>query len=513
MDILTMHAQSRPDAPAIIDDAFGPKARPITFAEYEERSCRLANALLDLGVQQGDKLTTVGYNHPEQLVVGSAARKIGAVSVPMNYRLKPPEMAYQLDDADTKAVFSGPEQAETVASVLDQCPTVEHAVVFGTDVAPAGWKTLDAVVAAGSAEPPPGGDQVMGASMTYTAGTTGHPKGAYRANGMPPAIVEQWSEMFDLRPGDVHLLAGPMYHSAPGAMANITTALGGTVAVMRRFDAERALRHIDEHKVTTTFMAPTLLQRIANLPEEVRHSYDLSSMRSIIVAAAPCPDELKRRIMGIFGQVLYEFYGSSEAGVNTVLKPEDQLRKPGSCGQVAPDNEVRIIDEEGNDCPPGVPGEIYVRNPVIITEYYKKPEKTEESWYDGFFTVGDVGYFDEEGYLYVVDRKRDMVISGGVNIYCAEVENVLHEHPKIWDVVVFGVPDEEWGERVHAAIQPFEGETIDEREIADFVAERLADYKKPRSIEIHESLPRDEAGKLRKRELREPHWAGHEKRV
>lgn len=513
MDLLTQHAEAQPHAPAIIDDAFGNAARTISFAEYEDRACRLANALAALGVSPGDKITTVGYNHPDQLVISSAGRKLRAVSVAMNYRLKPAEMAYQLDDADTVVVFAGPEHTEAVESVRGECPTLRHAITFGADDVPAGWQTLEAVIANASAEPPESGDQMMGATMNYTAGTTGNPKGAYRANGMPAEVVRQWAGLFDLRPGDVHLVAGPMHHSAPGAMANLCTALGGCDVIMRRFDAERALRHIAEHRVTSTFMAPILLQRITDLPREVQQRYDLSSMRSIIMAAAPCPTEVKRRVHELFGEVLYEFYGASETGVNTVLRPEEQLRKPGSCGRIAPDNEVRILDDDGRDCPRGTPGEIYVRNDVIIDEYYKKPEKTRESWKDGFFSVGDVGYLDDDGFLFVVDRKRDMVISGGVNIYCAEIEDALHFHPRIQDLVVFGVPDDEWGERVHAAVQPHEGEAVTLEEVADFVGEHLADYKKPRSLEVHDALPRDEAGKLRKRDLREPHWDGREKKI
>lgn len=511
MDILTMYAESQPEKPAIIDDAGdGPV---VTYAELEERACRLANALRDLGVGAKDKVTVVGYNRPEHLIAGNATRKIGAVNVPMNYRLKPPEISYQLNDSDSKVIIAGPEHVEAVSSILDGCPTVEHAIAFGTSEVPAGWKTMEEVISSGSAEPPETeGEAMGGATMTYTAGTTGNPKGAYRER-MDSSATAGWLSSFDLQSGDVHLVAGPLYHSAPGAFALITGMLGGTNVIMRRFDPERALQLIEEHKVQTTFMAPTLLQRLAGLPEDVRKRYDLSSMRVIIVAAAPCPFELKRRIIEMFGEVLYEFYGSSEAGINTVMRPEEQLRKPGSCGKVAPGNEIVILDEEGNECPPGVPGEVYIKNPAIITEYYKKPEETKSSWRGDFFTVGDVGYFDEDGYLYIVDRKRDMVISGGANIYCAEIENVIHSHPKVWDVAVFGVPDEEWGERVHAVVQPRPGERLSEQEIAGYVSENLADYKKPRSVEFREELPRDEAGKIRKRDLREPYWEGRQRRV
>ncbi|HEX2465867.1 MAG TPA: AMP-binding protein, partial [Thermoanaerobaculia bacterium] len=245
----------------------------------------------------------------------------------------------------------------------------------------------------------------------------------------------------------------------------------------------------------------------------VQRSYDVSSMHSIVVAAAPCPFEVKRRVMDLFGPVLYEFYGASETGVNTLMKPEEQLTKPGSCGKVVDGVDMKILDDQGNECALGIPGEIWVKTESLITEYYNNPKATADARRGDYFSVGDIAYRDEDGYIFVVDRKRDMIISGGVNICSTEIENVIHAHPKVWDVVVIGVPDEEWGESVHAIVQPRPGDDLEPAEIAGFVREHLADYKKPRSIEIRRELPRDEAGKIRKRELREPFWAGHTKRV
>ncbi|HVL81884.1 MAG TPA: AMP-binding protein [Actinomycetota bacterium] len=507
MDILSMHAQSQPDKAAVVVDDL-----TITYGQLEEDANRFANALLTLGITRGDRCTTVGYNAPQHFITSSANRKIEAVGVPMNYRLTGPEMEYQLNDSGSAAVFCGPDQLETVASVAGRCPELRVKVAWGVDAVPDGWLSFDEVLQGGSPEHPGMDTGMTGASMTYTAGTTGNPKGAYRAQGTDPAVLFTYIQLLQMSPEDRHLIAGPLYHSAPAALAVINTALGATNVLMRRFDPQRALETIERQRCTTTFMAPTLLQRIVDLPDEVRARYDLSSMRVIVVAAAPCPHDVKVRVHELFGEVLYEFYGSSEAGINTILYPHEQLERPGSCGRVCEGNEIRILDDLGHPVPQGEPGEIWIRSNSLITEYYGKPEATAESMRDGFFSVGDIGYFDEDGYLYVVDRKRDMIISGGANIYSAEVENAIHGHPGVADVAVIGIPSEEWGETVHAIVQPVEGESLTEPELRAWLADRLAQYKHPKSYEFRE-LPRDLAGKIRKRELREPFWAGRETKV
>lgn len=508
MDFLSGYAASQPDKAAVICDD-----ETLTYAALEEQSNRLANALLGLGVRSHDKITTVGYNSPEHFPASSAARKLMAVGVPMNYRLSPSEISYQLTNSESVAVFCGPEMVDAISSVRAGCPRLEHAIVWGTDSAPQGFVRFDDVLASGEASPPAVEAGITGPSMTYTAGTTGNPKGAYRAEGTNVEVVMTYIQSFEMTPQDVHLVAGPMYHSAPGAWAGFTILLGATNVLMRRFDPEDALAQIERHRCTTTFMAPTLLQRIVNLPGDVRTRYDLSSMRQIVVAAAPCPFELKRKVMELFGEVLWEFYGSSEAGVNTIMRPEEQLAKPGSCGRVSPLVEIAILDDHGEPCPPGIPGEIFVKTPAVITGYYGNDEATESSKRGEYFTVGDVGYFDEDGYLYVCDRKRDMIISGGANIYSAEIENVIHAHPDVWDVAVIGIPDDEWGEVVHAIVQPKPGASLTAKDIIDHVGGHLAGYKKPRSVEFRDDFPRDMAGKIRKRELREPFWAGRATRV
>lgn len=511
MDILAMYADSQPDTAAL-----HAPGRTISYKELNELANRVGNALRSLGVGIGDKVCTVGYNAPEHFFVNSAVTKIAATSVPMNYRLKPPEIAYQIDNSDTIVQFAGPEHVDWVEEARKDTPNLRHVVCWGVDPPPDGWLRIEDLIADSSPDPIELPEGATAGTMLYTAGTTGQPKGAYRRSGLQAGGGGSSGgglNVFGLKPQTPHLLAGPYYHSAPYAFSNLNLLLGGSVVIMPRFDPEAALEAIDTHKVTWTFMAPTLLTRIVNLPEETKARYDVSSMTTIIVAAAPCPFELKRRVMELFGPSLFEFYGASETGMNTLITPEEHARRPGSCGKVVEGQEIRILDEEGNECEAGMPGEIWVKAAGVIDEYYKDPEKTSESKRGEFFSVGDVGYFDADGYLYICDRKRDMIISGGANIYCAEVENVIHAHPKVWDVAVIGIPNDEWGEQVHAIVQPKPGEEIREQDIVRWVGGHLADYKKPRSVEFRADFPRDEAGKIRKRELREPFWAGRETRV
>jgi fatty-acyl-CoA synthase/long-chain acyl-CoA synthetase len=374
---------------------------------------------------------------------------------------------------------------------------------------------LDDLLAAGRPEPvEPRDGAGFGASIIYTGGTTGRPKGALRRGMNPQDLMDTLAAMDLLDPAHVHLVAGPMYHSAPGGFALYTHLIGGTVVIMPKFDPEQALAQIARHRCTSTFMAPTLLKRIVDLPPEVRGRYDVSSMRAIIMAAAPCPMSVKEGVMAHFGPALYEFYGSSELGVNTILRPEDVLRKPGSCGRAAPGKEIALLDDDGRPVPVGAPGELYVRRcPGILDEYYRDPEATDKMRRGEWYTVGDVAYVDADGFYYICDRKRDMIISAGVNIYPAEIEDALHRHPDVLDAAVFGVPDDEWGERVHAALHVRPGATVTCEEIIAFCRRHIADYKVPREVSFHEVFPRDAAGKLLKRQLREPYWAGRASRI
>ena len=283
--------------------------------------------------------------------------------------------------------------------------------------------------------------------------------------------------------------------------------------IERTFDPELSLRLIEQHRVTTTFMAPILVKRILDLPEAVRARYDVSSMRALIVAAAPFPGDLKRRAAEYFGECVYEFYGATESGLVTVMTPADLLRKPGSCGRVVDGAEILLLDDDGNEVAVGEPGELWARSAAIFGEYLNKPDATGKSMHDGFFTAGDIAYRDEEGFVYICDRKIDMIISGGVNIYPAEVESVLHAHPAIEDCAVIGVPDKEWGESVKAVVKLHDGVTATADELIVHCRDNVAGYKVPRSVDFVDDFPRDPAGKLLKRLIRDRYWESTGSRI
>ena len=506
MDLIAAQAARQPHRPALIEDE-----RSLTWEQFFRTRNRLAHALAGLGIGPGQHAIVYAHNALENLVVGAALRALGAIGVPMNHRLTAEEVAYILDDADATAVFVG-DAFLPMAERVRGAARVKHWITLGAERRP--WaEALDDLLARGHEAPPPA-PPAMGGSMVYTAGTTGKPKGALRRVTDPKAILPRLAALDCLDPAQVHLVAGPLYHSAPGGFALYAQMVGGTVVVMRKFDPEEALRLVERHRCTTTFMAPTLLKRIVDLPAEVRARYDVSSMRSLVIAAAPCPMRVKEQALAMFGPVLYEFYGSTELGVNTVLRPEDVLRKPGSCGRAAPGVELAILDDDGRRTAPGTPGELFVRRyDGVFDEYYRNPAATAQTSRGEWMSVGDVAWVDAEGFVYICDRKRDMIISGGVNIYPAEIEDALHRHPAVEDAAVFGVPDPDWGERVHAAVQLRPGRGVTPGELLEFCRAHLADYKTPREVSFHEAFPRDTAGKLVKRLLREPYWAGRQTRV
>jgi acyl-CoA synthetase (AMP-forming)/AMP-acid ligase II len=507
VDTLARYAHSHPDAAALIEGE-----RVVSWRAYHEARNRLAHALDGLGLAAGEHVVLYAHNSVEVLLASAAARALGLIPVPMNHRLTAEEVAYILDDSDAVAIFVGDAFVPMLERVRAGARRLRHVILLGAERRP--WALpLEDLVRAGRAEPvaAPAG---LGGSMIYTAGTTGKPKGALRRTTEPAVLLPRIAALNCVAPEDIHLVAGPLYHSAPGGFALYAHMLGQTVVVMQKFDAEEALGTIERHQCTTTFMAPTLLKRLVDLPAATRARYDVSSMRSIVVAAAPCPMRVKEEILAWFGPVLYEFYGSTELGVNTVLSPHDMLRKPHSCGRAAPGIELAVLDDAGGPVPAGRPGELHVRRcEGMFESYYKNDQATRETARGEWLSVGDVAWMDDEGFVYVCDRKRDMIISGGVNIYPAEIEDVLHRHPAVEDAAVFGVPDAEWGERVHAAVQPRAGASLTTTQIIDFCRQHLADYKTPRDVSFHDDLPRDTAGKLLKRRLRDPYWADQPTRV
>jgi acyl-CoA synthetase (AMP-forming)/AMP-acid ligase II len=514
-DLLTLYASSQPGKLAVIDDRPGGNVVSWTYAQLDAEANRLANALASLGVGPGEKVIWCGPNSPQVVAVISAARKLGAVAVPLNYRLTSEEARYIVIHSDARAAYVDADYARLIPAPHDEhLGSLSHVLVYG-GTAPAGMLGED-LVAQAPADPPAAGTEGAGATMIYTSGTTGKPKGAYRRLTDPSTAAELIG-FIGYTADDIYLTSGPLYHSGPLAFMGVGLALGQTIILQRKFDPEDWLRLVDKYQVTSTFSAPPLIRLVCALPAGVKARYDRSSMRIMLANAAPWSFALKQAYLADFPpDSLWEVYGSTELGINCVLPPQDQLRKPGSCGKPAPSVEIRLLDADGNEVTgtgPVHPGELYVSSAGVFSEYYKQPESYRAAAHGDFHTVGDIAYRDEEGYYYICDRKNDMIISGGMNVYPAEIEAALEQHPGIFDVAAFGIPSEKWGEQVHAAVVLAPGASLSGAEVIAYAREHLAGYKCPRSVSFVRELPRTGSGKLLKRELRAPYWTGNTKQV
>ncbi len=515
-DFLTAYAEIQPDKPAVIDDRGDGDVVSWSYARLEAESNRLANALATLGAGPGVKVVWCGPNSPQVVAVINATRKVGAVAVPLNYRLTATEARYIIEHCDAQIAYVDAEYAHLFAAPAGTQLGSLRQVIAYAGAAPAGMRGDD-FVASAQAEPPASpSEEVSGATMIYTSGTTGKPKGAVR-HARDQATAGALLALFGYTPDDVYLTSGPIYHSGPGAFMMASLAYGQTIVVQRKFDAEDWLRLVDTYKVSSTFSAPALIRLVCSLPAGVKQRYDRSSMKIMLANAAPWSFALKQMYLADFpADSLWEIYGSTELGVDCVLEPKDQLRKPGSCGKPAPLVEVRLLDASGAEITgtgPDNAGELYVRSAGIFDEYYKQVDSYEAARQGEFHTVGDIAYRDEEGYYYICDRKSDMIISGGMNIYPAEVEAALEQHPAIFDVAVFGIPSQDWGELVHATVVLAPGASLSEADVVAFAREHLASYKTPRSVTFAGELPRTGSGKLLKRELRAPYWAGQTSKI
>ncbi|MFY9887532.1 MAG: AMP-binding protein [Streptosporangiaceae bacterium] len=515
-DILTAYAESQPDKLAVIDDKGEGDIVQWTYADLEAAANQLGNALLGLGAQPGQKVIWCGPNSVPVVAVINATRKIGVVAVPLNYRLTTEEARYVIGHSDAVIAYVDAEYAHLFEGLAGELPSLRHVIVFGGP-APAGMLSSDELTAVASEQPPDVGEAVgTGGTMIYTSGTTGKPKGAVRyATDQETGLA--LITLLGYRPDDIYITSGPLYHSGPGAFMGIGLLFGQTIVVQRKFDAEDWLRLVDKYKITSTFSAPALVRMLCALPDEVKAKYDRSSMRVMIANAAPWSFALKQQYVADFPpESLWEVYGSTELGVDCVLRPEDQMRKPGSCGQPAPLIEIVLFDADGTAVTgtgPEHPGELYVRSKGVFNEYYKQQDSYDAASRGDFHTVGDIAYWDDEGFLYICDRKNDMIISGGMNIYPAEIEAALEQHPAIYDVAVFGIPSEEWGEIVHATVVLAPGSELTGDQIKTFGKEHLAGYKVPRSVDFVDELPRTGSGKILKRQLRAPYWAGRTAQV
>jgi fatty-acyl-CoA synthase/long-chain acyl-CoA synthetase len=515
-DTLSAYARSQPDKPGVIDDRPDGPVVIWTYAELEAQSNRVANLLLSLGAGPGTKVLWCGPNSAEVVAVMNATRKIGAVAVPLNYRLTPEEALYIVNHSDAEIAYVDHEHAPMFAAFRAELEKVRHVIAVGGP-APGGMLT-DADIAAAPADAPDVGDAAgTGGLVIYTSGTTGRPKGAVRSGAPDPELLGALLSLLGYRPDDSYITCGPLYHSGPSAFLGIALLFGQTMIVQRRFDAQDWLRLVDTYQATSTFAAPAPVRMICALPQQVKDRYDRSAMRIMVANAAPWSYALKQQYVADFPPgSLFEVYGSTELGVDTVLMPQDQLRKPGSCGQPAPGIEIMLVGADGNEVTgtgPEHSGEVYVRSRGTFDTYYKNDASYTANSRGDFHTVGDIAYRDEEGYLYICDRKTDMIISGGMNIYPAEIEAALEQHPGIYDVAVFGIPSDQWGEAVHATVVRSPGSSLTSEQVTAFAREHLASYKVPRSVDFASELPRTGSGKLLKRQLRAPYWAGRTAQV
>ncbi|MFN8035872.1 MAG: acyl-CoA synthetase [Acidimicrobiia bacterium] len=509
------YAQEDPSYPAIVD----PDGTEYSAGEVFARSNQLVHGLRALGLRHGDGIATVLPNGIVPFEVYLAAGQAGWRVTPINFHLTGPEIAYIVDDCEAKAFVVHERFADIGIAAAEELgfPKEGRLAVAGSID---GFSSYDAVKEGQPATLPP--ERRSGDTMHYTSGTTGRPKGVKRA--LPEVDPDTNAELralflmlFGIVPqdGNVHLLTSPNYHTAVTNFGGNSIHAGHTVVCMDKWDAEETLRLVERYRVTHTHMVPTQFHRMLALPEDVRNRYDVSSMRCAIHAAAPCPIDTKRKMLDWWGPVIYEYYGATEGG-GTVATPQDWLKYPGTVGNAWPITQLKIVDDALAEVPAGTPGTIYMKMDAPGFEYKGDPEKTKASHLEGFFTVGDIGYLNEDGFLFLNDRKSDMIISGGVNIYPAEIEGEILSHPQVADAAVFGIPDDDWGEQIKAVVEPNEGVEPSPELAADILEHlkgRLGKYKWPKTIDFIDAMPRDPNGKLYKRKLRDPYWEGRDRAI
>lgn len=502
------HAAAHPEKEALVE--YGERGvRRLTWGELDATINRLAHALVARGVRGGSRIALMLPNCIEYLIAQQALARLGATAVQIGYRSKPNEIAYILENAEPVATIVHADYASAMEEARVQTKRGGPQIVVGgafTNGAPQADATeWDRALAAASPDMPPrtrGGDG--GGVIVYTSGTTGKPKGAnrsWRKTGFES--VADMIYQVGMRADDRHLVVCPLYHSAAPAFVAIMMSLGATIVVMTHFDPEGALGIIEKERITCSLMVPTMIIRISNLPRETIAKYNHSSLRWLMSAAAPLTTEAARRFMDVFGPKLWNFYGATETGLVTLAGPHDHVTRPGTIGRALRGNAIRLLDDAGHDVPPGGIGELYARNSTLMSGYHNNDEATSSAQREGFYSVGDMGRVDSEGYYYLESRKHDMVISGGVNIYPREIEDHLHTHPAILEAAVVGVPDPEWGETLRAFIVVRTGQTVSETEVIDYCRRGLADFKRPRKVTFLEELPRNPTGKVLKRELRD----------
>jgi len=510
-----------PDRPAFIMASTG---ETVSTREFEERSNQLAHLLLTHGLGPTDHYSIFMENNNRYLEACGAGQRSGHYYTCVNSYLTAEEVAYIVDNSDSRVLITSASRCDVAMAAMADCPKLELVLVVGgaaagIDASDERVRDYEAAVAEHPTNPIP--NERLGTPMLYSSGTTGRPKGILRPLPDEPPTFEMplftfLSSLWQYREGMIYLSPAPLYHSAPQAAVGLTISAGGTAIIMERFDPAEYLRLIEQYGVTHTQLVPTMFSRMLKLPDEERLAHDLSSLQIAVHAAAPCPPQVKEQMIDWWGPIIHEYYGATEGLGFAACNSEEWLAHRGTVGKIVL-GDVHILDDEGNELPQGVPGTIWFETATDF-EYHNDEEKTAEATSsDGrMTTVNDVGYVDDDGFLYLTDRATFMIISGGVNIYPQETENLLITHPKVADAAVFGVPNEDLGEEVKAVVQPLdELEPSDElaAELTAFCAEHLSRQKVPRSIDFRAELPRLPTGKLYKRLLRDEYWEGHENKI
>lgn len=490
--------------------------RTVTQDVMQQRVAQVAGALHDMGITEGMTVAQLMRNDTPIIEVNMASQRLGCYSVPLNWHLTGPELLYVIKDCGADLLIA---HADLLGAVQDDLPDTCRVVVVETPPAVARAFKLDpaqCVIPKGctdyehwlAASTPYAGPQPADRGViVYTSGTTGKPKGVIR-NPMSPEEAERnaatFRDTYGIAPDMRGLLVTPLYHASPNGFARYAATRGRLLVITPRFDPEEFLALIEKHQINVVTAVPTMFVKLLKLPQEVRDKYDVSSLRWISHTASACPVEVKKGLMDWFGPIVHEIYGGTEVGIALHATPQEWLARPGTVGRCVPNAQIRIYGDDGNILPTGQAGEIYVRNANYADfTYINNPDARVESERDGFISIGDVGYLDADGFLFISDRKRDMVIFGGTNIYPAEIESELVQHPDVADCAVIGLPDPEYGEVLAAYVQPAPGAARDAEAIRSYLDPRLAKYKIPRIIRFADSLPREESGKLMKRKLRD----------
>jgi len=513
-------AENLRDKPALVDERGS-----TDWINFNQRVNRLIAGFEDAGLKEDDTIAILSENRREYYECMAAATHCGLRYVPVNWHWVPEEVAYVLENSDAQALLAGEQFSDLAAETLARadCPEIKLAVCMSRKV-PEGMLGYEDWIAGYPDDEPE--RAALGGPMFYTSGTTGRPKGvvsgSFSGGDKPVALMSLVGQAITgtlgLPENGRTLLIGPVYHSAQWAFSYLPLLAGNAVVMRHGFDAGDTLRLIDEHEITNSHLVPTQFVRLLRLDERTRSEFDGSSLKAIWHGAAPCSSKVKREMIDWWGPIIWEYYGSTESAIISTISSEDWIEHPGSLGKPLASVEVQVIKPDGSVATPGEEGQLYFRSQMGTDfEYHKDPAKTKEAHLEpGIFSVGDIGYMDEEGYLYMSDRKIDMIISGGVNIYPAEIEGILVSHPAIADAAVFGIPNEEFGEEVKAAVELSENSQPSEdlaEEIREHCREHLAGYKVPRSVDFEESLPRHPTGKLYKRILRDRYWEGRERRI